>query len=219
MLTSLSVIGTCLGILLSSAATACSTSDDSVPNEGAGEDEVNSSSSTSLEGKLSASPDAITGFQLDEQAGPEDHVVVAVDFADVGLPGKLLAGKTLRIKGHIEKRQSGALPNGTKILKEVLVAREVIEPLDGNESLTGTLEKVGASYAIVVRFPENAAPADQDSNETLLELGTQVNGRSLLGKKVTATGTLAHRFTGAVGDRFLVSNDLLVVATLTAAPQ
>src|SRR5262249_25684810 len=160
----------------------------------------------------------LTGFEVVEPNGDE-QIVTALDLSAMDVPGSLLVGKTLRVRGKLEKRQVGTLPNGTKILREVIVAKELVDMTNHPVTLKGELVRRGAGFAIVERTPEDAAPADQDTTETAIELAPLVSTTGLVGHKVTAKGFHGSNIVGAVPGTasgfFLIQRDLVLSARLT----
>ncbi|MDB4939054.1 MAG: hypothetical protein JWP87_6026 [Labilithrix sp.] len=208
-----------LSVLLCVATftTGCASSRDDGGDDpvGAADEEVRTQTTATLEGKLTAG--GITGFQITEARGPEDREVVAVDLAGLRLSGALLVKRTLRIRGRLEKRETGTLPNGTRILQDVFVAREVVEKTADDLTLTGTLEKRSSDWVVVERTPANAAPVDQDVEETAFEAPPGFVGASLRGKTVRVEGKLARKFVGAIRDRFLVERPVLIATSVVPA--
>jgi hypothetical protein len=63
--------------------------------------------------------------------------------------------------------------------------------------------------------PENALPVDQNVTETALEIAEELAVAGFVGSKVVVTGTLASEFIGALRDRHLISQDLLLVTSVS----
>ena len=183
---------------------------------GGSADELKAATPNTVVGKVRAGD--LTGFEVVAPNGDEQEVT-ALDLTAMDVPGSLLVGKTLRVRGKIEMRQVGTLPNGTKIMREVIVAKELVETTNHPVTLKGELVRRGAGFAIVERTPENAAPEDQDTTETAIELAPHVSTTGLVGDKVTAKGFQGSNIVGAVpgvaGGFFLIQRELLLSTTLT----
>jgi hypothetical protein len=200
-------------LLLSSLSllVGCAGGSDDQPAPGESSDEVKTASLKTLEGNFGVG--GVTGFQIVEAQG-EDHNVVAVDLATMKIPGTLLVGKPLRIRGKIEMRSAGALPNGTQILREVMIAKEIVQKENKPASIKGELIRKGSGFAVVVRTPENAQPQDQDVDETALELASGIEPSALVGKRVTVLGESADKIVGVVADRFLIINKIVIATQI-----
>jgi hypothetical protein len=126
-----------LGLASAFVLPACSGEVSSVSDAQETASEVQSRRVVTIEGRFEAG--GPTDFQIAEKIGPEDTTVTAVDLGRLELPGRLLVGKTLRIRGSLERREVSRLPNGTKISNDVLVARQIIERENREVTFVGTL--------------------------------------------------------------------------------
>src|SRR5262249_5644558 len=104
-------------------------------------------------------------------------------------------------------------------LREVIVAKELVEMTNHSVTLKGELVRRGSSFAIVERTPADAAPADQDTTETAIELAPLVSTTGLVGQKVMAKGFHGSNIVGAVPGTasgfFLIQRELVLSARLT----
>jgi hypothetical protein len=202
--------------LTCASVVGCASADESVDAVGGSADEITAAAPNTVVGKVRVGD--LTGFEVVEPNGDE-QIVTALDLSAMDVPGSMLVGKTLRVRGKFEKRQVGTLPNGTKILREVIVAKELVEMTNQPVTLTGELVRRGDGFAIVEHTPEDAAPADQDTTETALELAPLVSTTSLVGQKVTAKGFHGSNIVGAVpgfaSGFFLIQRELVLSARLT----
>ena len=192
----------------------CAGGSEDQPAPGESSDEVKVASLKTLEGAFEAG--GLTGFQIIEPQG-EDRNVVAVDLTKMKIPGDLLVNKQLRIRGKIEMRSVGALPNGTQILREVMIAQQIVQKLKKPASIKGELARKGAGFVVVLRTPENGRPEDQHVEEIPLELASGIEPSALVGKRVTVLGEQADNIVGVVAEKFLIINQLVIASQIKAS--
>jgi len=201
-------------------AVACGGTNESPASESFDELGVSESESKPdiIRGKLKREDGALL---IVEARGPEDHVATTLDLSRTEIAGsedllmQVADDQEHYVRGKIERREVGQLPNGTRIERDFLVA-EVIGVIESRDTTaTGVLRADDRGHMIEKRV--GTGPDSDDAGSIRADFGeVSISLGALTGKKVRARGAKVLSYEGRVHGS-LIGRQRIVVRTLARA--